>query len=95
MMQTMQHVSGVMQCTLALQDEALDLINLECGAAYELTTPWQELFLEDSGVPATAAAAGSGPDSVAAAAAAAGGGRAGGVLGADWPSDDEEDSDFQ
>lgn len=80
---------------MALQDEALDLVNLECGTAYELTTPWQELFLEDSGIPAAAAAAGTGPGSVAAAAAAAEGGRAGGVMGADWPSDDEEDSDFQ
>lgn len=95
-------ISMALLCLHASQDEALDLINLECGTAYELATPWHHLFLEgdsaaDGGAPVAAAeAAGTGPGSIAAAAAAAAGaGAKGGVLGADLPSEDEDDSDFE
>lgn len=69
------------------QDEALDMINLECGTSYEVTTPWHAIFAEEE------------PAEAEVAAGAAGGveatGVSGGLLGADWPEDDESDSDFE
>lgn len=63
------------------------MINLECGTSYEVTTPWHAVFAEEEPTEAEAAAA--------AVAAVEGGGVSGGLLGADWPDDDESDSDFE
>ena len=43
--------------TSCLQDQALDLLNLEFGFAYELETPWHAVFAEAAAPEGDAAAA--------------------------------------